>query len=185
MNMRTITLTAFFCLLTMSGFSQIGDPFKGEETDTIYFVQLDSFSITARTLNNYNYSRYEAIVKKVYPYADTAIQTIKALESMQFDKRKDEKDYKKKLEDQLRSTFEQKLKNLSRTQGAVLIDIIERNTGKSMYTILKETKSSGSAFWWNNLSKVYGYDLKEGYDPKADPTLEEIIAAYEKKYKKK
>ena len=84
----------------------------------------------------------------------------------------------------MRDNFEDKLKNLSRSQGEVLIDIIERNSGQTMYNILKDVKNGSSAFWWNNASKIYGYDLKEGYIAENNPTLENIIAEYEEKYKK-
>ncbi|HRF78231.1 MAG TPA: DUF4294 domain-containing protein, partial [Chitinophagales bacterium] len=94
-------------------------------------------------------------------------------------------EYKKELEEKLRSTFEDKLKTFTRSQGEVLIDIIERNTNESMYNILKEHKSGSSAFWWNSLSKAYGYDLKDKYRPDNNPTLEKIIQDYETKHKKK
>ncbi len=163
--------------------------FKGddEQTDTIFFVELDTFSVTARPLNNYNYTRYELIVAKVYPYADTAVQLLNELNLVTagMSKHRDEKKYKKELEDQLRDKFEDKLKNFSRSQGEVMIDIIERNSGQSMYEILKDVKSGGTAFWWNNLGKAYGYDLKDGYHPENNPTLENIIVAYEEKHGKK
>jgi Domain of unknown function (DUF4294) len=183
--MKTILSIVFFLALLPISRAQIGSPFKGDDMDTVYFMQLDSFYVTARPLQNYNYSRYESIVKKVYPYADSAIMYIQQLDALAFEKRKDEKQYKKELEDKLRKTFEDKLKNLSRSQGEVLIDIIERNTNRSMYDILKEYKSGSSAFWWNSLSKAYGYDLKDKYNPNNNPTLEKIIAEYELTYRKK
>ncbi len=183
--MKGLVFLVILFFSVQNGFAQIGNVFKGDETnDTIFFVELDTFSITARPVHNYNYSRYETIVKKVYPYADTAVSLLKELNDLQFDKKRDEKKYKKELEDKLRDNFEDKLKNLSRSQGEVLIDIIERNSGQTMYNILKEVKSGSTAFWWNNASKIYGYDLKEGYHAENNPTLENIIADYEAKYKK-
>lgn len=181
--MRKLLIVSILLISVQIGFSQIGNVFKGDEiTDTIFFVELDTFSITARPLHNYNYSRYESIVNKVYPFADTAIVLLRELNALQFDKKRDEKKYKKELEDKLRESFEDKLKNLSRSQGEVLIDIIERNTGRTMYNILKDVKNGSTAFWWNNASKIYGYDLKEGYNPLNNPTLENIIADYEAKH---
>lgn len=183
MKRFAIAIVAFLSL--QQAFCQIGSPFKGDtDVDTLYYVQLDSFSIEARPLKNYNYSRYELIVNKVYPYADTAIMYIRALDQLAFEKRKDEKQYKKELEEKLRTTFEDKLKNLSRSQGEVLIDIIERNTNRSMYNILKDYKSGSSAFFWNSLSKAYGYDLKDKYEANNNPTLENIIEQYEKAHSK-
>lgn len=184
--MKRILLLIIVFVVTAPAYCQIGNIFKGDDAnDTIFLIELDSFSITARPLKNYNYSRYESIVKRVYPYADTAIMQFNKLKAMEFTSHHDEKKYKKELEDQLRDNFESTLKNFTRSQGAVMIDIIERNTGKSMYDILKDVKSGSTAFWWQNLGKVYGYDLKSGYDPEDDPTLEKIIADYELKYKKK
>lgn len=182
--MKSIISSLLFLFSVQTVSAQIGNPFKGEEADTVYYMQLDSFTVTARPLKNYNYSKYENIVIKVYPYADSAVQYIRQLEQLKFEKRKDEKEYKKELEDKLRATFEDKLKNLTRSQGEVLIDIIERNTNRSMYDILKEYKSGSSAFWWNSVSKAYGYDLKDKYNPDNNPTLEGIIQAYEKKHNK-
>lgn len=180
-HMKHLSTILLFCLSIGGLRAQVGDPFSDADMDTIFYMELDSFTVTTRPLHNYNYSRYESIVKKVYPIADTAVKIIKELEAFEFSNRRDEKQYKKELEESLRSTFEDKLKKLSRSQGEVLIDIIERNTGKPLYTILKDVKGGSTAFWWNNLSKVYGYDLKEGYDPDNDPTLEMIIQAYEAK----
>lgn len=168
--------------------AQVGNVFKGENAeDTIYFVELDTFSISARPLKNYNYSKYEMIVAKVYPYADTAVNLYTELKKVTagMSKKKEEKQYEKELEEKLRTQFEEKLKNLSRSQGEVLIDIIERNTGQSMYAILKDVKNGGTAFWWQNLGKVYGYDLKDGYHAENNPSLEAIIQAYEERHKKK
>ncbi|MEZ5013459.1 MAG: DUF4294 domain-containing protein [Chitinophagales bacterium] len=107
--------------------AQIGNIFKGdEESDTIFYFALDTFNLTARPYHNYNYTRYTNMVNRVYPYADTAIQTLRKLEAMQFDKKKNEKKYKKTLEDSLRNSFEETLKGLTRSQGAVMIEIIER-----------------------------------------------------------
>lgn len=183
MKKHILILAVFISAFTAH--AQVGDPFSDADMDTIYYMELDSFYVTTRPLHNYNYSRYESIVKKVYPIADTAVKLIQALEAAEFSNNRDEKQYKKQLEESLRVTFESKLKKLSRSQGEVLIDIIERNTGKPLYTILKDVKSGGTAFWWNNLGKMYGYDLKEGYVAENNPTLENIIRDYEAKYNKK
>ena len=181
-----ILIAVSLCICSWQiSFGQIGNPFKGEDVDTVYYMQLDSFYVTARPLKNYNYTKYENIVNKVYPYADSAVLYIQQLNQLKFEKRKDEKSYKKELEEKLRSTFEDKLKTFTRSQGEVLIDIIERNTNETMYNILKEHKSGSSAFWWNSLSKAYGYDLKDKYQPDNNPTLEKIIQDYETKHKKK
>lgn len=158
---------------------------KNKDKDTVLMVYLDTVVITDRSMKNYNYNRYVFIVNKVHPIADTAITIINALQQAEVDmKKRDVKKYKNQLEDDLRNKFEDKLKNMSKTEGYVLIEIIERNTGQPLYDILKEYKSGTSAFWWQNLSRMYGYNLKDGYDASANPLLESLILDWEVKHNK-
>lgn len=175
------TFFAFIVLLTgVSSVKAQGIFKKDKQEDTLYTYMLDTVTITDRSMKNYNYTRYRYIVGRVYPIADTAVYLLNELEkTTEAMKHHDEKKYKKELEDQLREKFEDRLKNMSRTEGAVLIELIERKTGRTMYDILKEVKSGSTAFWWQNLGKFYGYDLKDGYRAEANPLLETIIAEYE------
>lgn len=158
---------------------------QSDMQDTLTGYTLDTVQITSHPLINYNYSRYVFIVRKVYPLADTAVKLLHLVEDTTADMRnRQAKDYKKSLEKALRESFEDKLKNLTRSEGEVMIALIERNTGRSMYDILGEVKSNGTAFWWQGLGKLYGYDLKSSYDPDANPTLEMIIADYEAEHGK-
>lgn len=148
--------------------------------DTQLHVYLDTVNIEARSLRNFNFNRYEFIVAKMYPIADTAIMLMNEVEATTANMRKKEsKKYRKSLEKELKEKFEDRLKNLSRTEGTVLIEIIERNTGRTMYDILREMKNKGTATWWQSLGKFYGYNLKNGYDPEDNPMLEIIIHEYE------
>jgi hypothetical protein len=163
--------------------AQIGI-FKKEKSaeDTIYHLFLDTVTIEARNLKNYNFNRYEYVVRKVYPLADTATALFYEVNSETATmKRRESKKYRKKMEKELKENFEDRLKNMSRTEGLVLIKIIERNTGMSLYDLLKDVKSGSTAWWWNNLGKMYGYDLKRGYSPSDNPMLEIIIQEYETK----
>ncbi|MBC8173737.1 MAG: DUF4294 domain-containing protein [Chitinophagales bacterium] len=180
----TILILVFFMADTAS--AQFWKRKKDKEEDTTYSFMLDTVTITARNMNNFNYNRYQYIVKKVYPLADTAIQLLTQIEQVtnSMDKNRDKKNYKKDLEDELKEKFEDRLKNMSRTEGYVLIEIIERNTGEALYDILKDVKSGTTAFWWHNLSRMYGYDLKEGYSASNNPMLETLIAEYEMKHPK-
>ncbi|MBC8048499.1 MAG: DUF4294 domain-containing protein [Fimbriimonadaceae bacterium] len=176
-----LTCVAVILIANMNDVHAQGIFKKDKHEDTIYSFMLDTVTITERSLKNYNYSRYKYIVNKVYPIADTAVYLLNELEKAEQEmKKKDVKKYKKQLEDDLREKFEDRLRNMSRTEGTVLLELIERKTGRSMYDILKEAKSGSTAFWWQNLGKFYGYDLKDGYVPENNPLLEIIIQDYEK-----
>lgn len=85
----------------------------------------------------------------------------------------------KRTQKDLKSDFEDKLKNLTKTQGYVLVEMIERQTGKSFHEIIKETRGGATALYWNQLSKLYGYDLKDAYAVGKDPLLDEVLIEYD------
>ena len=185
MRSNTILFIALALGITASSpaQAQIGI-FKKEKSaeDTIYHLFLDTVTIEARNLKNYNFNRYEYVVRKVYHLADTATALFYEVNSETATmKRRESKKYRKKMEKELKENFEDRLKNMSRTEGLVLIKIIERNTGMSLYDLLKDVKSGSTAWWCNNLGKMYGYDLKRGYTPSDNPMLEIIIQEYETK----
>lgn len=131
------------------------------------------------TARQYRRTRYHVI--KVYPYALKALDHMAALDSVvqQADRRREGKRYRNELEKTLKDNFKDDLKNLSRYQGKVLISMLERQTGRPFYDLLKDLKNGVSATFWQTLGKTYGYDLKEGYDPTEDPLLELILSEME------
>lgn len=126
-------------------------------------------------------SRWRYRTFKVYPYATRALELLKELDEVteEMDRKKDRRKYKKQLENELKNTFKEELKGLSKTQGNLLIDMIERQSGTTFYTILKDLKSGTTALFWQTFGKSYGYDLKAGYDPEANPVLEDILSGLE------
>ena len=136
-----------------------------------YFV-LNSVTITPNTIYEVDIeaarerSRWRYRTLKVYPYAIRALELMKELDEVtaDMDRRKDRRKYKKQLEDELKASFKEDMKGLTKTQGKLLIDILERQTERTFYDILKDLKSGTTAFFWQGLGKTYGYDLKEGYD---------------------
>lgn len=113
------------------------------------------------------FQRMNRLVTKVYPYAEKASDILIEIEreTELIEKKRKEKKYLKKLEKELKVEFEDKLKDLTVSQGQVLVKIIERNTGKNMNELIKQYKSGFSAFVFGQLGKKYGYNLKSGYDP--------------------
>jgi hypothetical protein len=147
-----------------------------------YFV-LNSITITPNTVFEMDIeaarerSRWRYRTLKVYPYAVRAVELMEEINvaSKEMDRKKDVRKYKKKLEQELKDSFKDEVKGLSKTQGKLLIDMIERQTDRTFYSILKDLKSGTTAFFWQGFGKAYGYDLKEGYQPESNPILEDIL----------
>ncbi len=156
-------------------------------TDTIAIAGLDEVEIKgARLFRNekdrirYTQMRYNA--KKVLPYV---VEAVKLFEDIQADT-KDMKSGKKirrvnDVQKELQSRFEKPLKSLYRSQGLILVQMIERETNRSLYSILDEYKGGLSALYWQTLGSFYQFDLRETYDPTKDPMLESVLREFDVK----
>lgn len=151
--------------------------------DTLPIYTLPEFYHIDRKFSSsedrFRYNKMQRIIKKVYPYATKASDLMEQIqqETHYMNKKRHEKKYLKTLEKELKVEFEDQLKNLTVSQGRVLIKLIERETGQSMNNIIKDYKNPVSAMVWTTLSKRFGYDLKKGYDPEDPefPYLESIV----------
>ena len=68
---------------------------------------------------------------------------------------------------------------MTRTQGKVLLKLIDRETDYTAYEVLREFRGGFVAGFWQTLSRVFGQDLKSEYTPKDDRLLEQIVRYYE------
>lgn len=153
--------------------------------DTIYNMTLTQVRVSSRRQfkdlqEQRQYWLYRRAAQKVYPYAVQAIQLYNEMqeETKDMSKRKRKKHIKKEGKE-LKEDFKEQLKQLSKTQGKVLIKMIERQVNKPFYSILSETRGGMTAMYWQNLGKIWGYDLKEGYQEGADPLLDETLIDYD------
>jgi flagellar motility protein MotE (MotC chaperone) len=140
-----------------------------EEGDTLILADLDDFSITSlRKFDSdedyYKYLKFRRYALVVYPYAREAVQIFRELEyASQFMTKKEKKKKIKELQKRLENDFEEPLKNLTKLQGKILVKMVEKEMERDLYSMIKEVKGGFTAFYWHNFSKLYDYDLKEGY----------------------
>lgn len=106
-------------------------------------------------------------VMKVYPYAKIAADRLSLLNAnmakLKTDKEK--KKYARIVQQYLEDEFEQKLKNLSRKDGQILIKLIYRQTGHTTYDLIREQKSGWKAWYSSKIAKMFSLDLKGTYSP--------------------
>ena len=80
------------------------------------------------------------------------------------------------MEKEMRDRFEAELKNLTITQGRILIKLIDRETGETSYELVKELRGTLSATFWQGMAHLFGSDLKTTYDSTSeDNAVEQII----------
>lgn len=158
------------------------------EGDTILIADLKDVDIVSQqnfkdNKERYRFNQMQFYAKKVYPYAVEAIKLFREVEKMTVDMNKREsKKYIKTLQKDYKENFEKPLKDLNRSQGKILLKMIEREIGVPTYTLIKELRGGGKAFYWNSVGKLYGYQLKEGYDPEDDPMLEAVLSGFDIKH---
>lgn len=147
--------------------------------DTLEEIILEPILVTASKLEKVDLQEWQMrYLRKVYPYAlRTARLTKKIDEDLQNCKtKKERKRYLNECEKVLRAEFETTLRNMSRTQGKYLIKLINRETGQTVFELLKEYRSNWKAFWWNFAGKFFDLDLKAEYDPSGeDKQIENYI----------
>ncbi len=128
------------------------------------------------------YYRLRFNVIKVYPYARLAAVKLNEMNehATTLTNEKEKRKYIKETEKQMKIDFEDQIKNLSISQGDVLIKLINRETGNTSYELLKELRGSLNAFFAQGLAKLFNHDLKDTYDPLGrDKTIENIVQQIE------
>ena len=119
---------------------------------------------------------------KVYPYALKAKEIMQDADSTiarsNFTPKEREK-YIKEYEKRLFREFEKPLRNLTITQGKLLLKLMDREMGISSFYVIKNYKGGAAAGFWQGVAKVFGSDLKKQYDRFGeDKMLEELRQMY-------
>ena len=83
--------------------------------------------------------------------------------------------YLKLAEAELKAEFTEELKNMTQSQGRLLIKLIDRETGQTSYDLVKQLRGSFQAWVWQGVARLFGNDLKADYDPDGDDALVESI----------
>ena len=144
-------------------------------------VRIKGFIIYRTPSDQRRFDRLVRNVKKVYPYARLAGIKLNEYDVMMagLDEKEQRKLYKR-AEEELKAQFGEELKGLTFTQGRILLKLVDRETGNPTYHIVKELRGSFVAFFWQNLSRLFGYNLKEKYDPQGkDRDIETIVQMIE------
>lgn len=153
--------------------------------DTTFVMSLRPVRITARwkfadLQQQRQYYLYIRAAKKVYPYALQAVGLYEEIQDQtdQMNKRQRRR-FIRHEHKELKDDMKDQMMNLTKTEGRVLIKMIEKQLHKPFYTIIRETRGGTTATYWHQLGKLWGYDLKEGYIPGAEPLLDDALLDYD------
>lgn len=155
-----------------------------ETGDTMILAHIDDLDVTFRSWRNdddyQKYLKMRRYAKVVFPYAKEAIRIFREWEyASQYLSKKEQKKKLKELDEQLTAEFEAPLKKLTKLQGKIMVKMIEKELEKPMHTLIKDLKGGWSAFYWHTFSKLYSYDLKEGYNVGQYPILDMVLEDFD------
>lgn len=127
-----------------------------------------------------DFRKYERLVynlKKVYPYALIVRNKLLLVNSElgNIKNEKERKDYLKKVEKEVFADYEGDIRDMTITQGRLLIKLIDRETQNTSYALIKDYRGKLSAAFWQGIARIFGTNLKEEFDPNGDDALIESI----------
>ncbi len=150
-----------------------GDTLPLIDLEEMQFTQKRNFKSREERQRYHKWRKYAA---KVYPYAAEAIRLYREVESNTEDMKKGKRrKYGRHKEKELRPQYQDEIKKLTKTQGFILIKMVERELDRPFYEVIKELEGGWKAMQWQALGRWYGYNLKTGYDASEDPLLESIL----------
>ena len=145
-------------------------------------IQLGGVNIIARQggARKSDYRRYDRLIyniKKVYPYAKIVRVKLERVngELQGITDEKDRKNYLKTVEKNVFAEYEDDMRQMTITQGRLLIKLIDRETQNTSFDLIREYRGKISASFWQGIARIFGTNLKAEYDPYGDDLLIELI----------
>lgn len=192
-HLLTIIITCLSLpLLAQTGYTKVDGkyyPYAIDDCgDTLIIAQLGDVSISSPEVFNSEeeyklYRRYRIYAQRAYPYAVDAIRIFRETDYMtQNMSKRERRRYIKRLQDELETKFEEPLKKMSKTQGKVLIAMIERETGEPVYDLIKDLRGGLTARYWATLGVFFGHHLKQKYEEGDDRILDAVLDDFDISY---
>lgn len=196
--MKIFSLTLFFCVLFASAIAQQVNPgmvtgkndtlkvYATRDVDGTWipWIPLADLNIKGQRLfrtpeARYQYDRLKYNVLKVLPYAMFARKRYSKLNQdlALTTSKKDQRKLVRACDKEIKDMFNREIKNMTIYQGEILIKLIDRETGKSTYDLVRELRGGVVAFAYQSIARVAGHNLKHQYNPQEERDIEAIIQA--------
>lgn len=117
-------------------------------------------------------------VKKTLPYAKMISKEMAQAdqELAKIPDKKERKKYWKKKEKELFKKYEKDFRNMTASQGQMLMKLMDRESDRTSYELIKQYRGKASADFWQFVAKLFKNDLKEEYDGNdKDRIVERVI----------
>lgn len=162
-------------------------PIEVVGSDTIYIFALQNVYIypAIRFKNKQQEKYYWKLVrdvKKTLPYSKLITKTIQETNDtlMRMSNKRERDRYMRKFEKEIYKKNESSFKNMTFSQGKLLIRLIDRECDATSYDLIRAYRGSFTAGFYQLFAKLFGADLKAEYGTgKNDALIERIILQVE------
>jgi hypothetical protein len=126
------------------------------------------------------YRRYDRLtynLQKVYPYSVIVRERLAMINEnlAAISDEKERRKYMKDVEKSVLGEYEDDIRDMTITQGRLLLKLIDRETQNTSYDLIKQYRGAISAAFWQGIARLFGTNLKEEYDPYGEDALIETI----------
>ncbi len=183
--MRLLLVIALLSIFSASSIAQdklLVAPFTIVNGDIFFITDVAEVKVLAFK-NKEEKKKYNILkrrVLKVYPYAISAKEKLMniqiGLDSIR--KIRHKKRYTKEVAKWVKEEYADRLKNLTMSEGKILVKLIYRETKTTSYEIVKSYRGIFNAFFWQTMAKFWDNNLKTEYDPvnnRQDLLIEHIL----------
>ncbi|MCL2412788.1 MAG: DUF4294 domain-containing protein [Bacteroidales bacterium] len=158
------------------------------EGDTILTMSLPELEVTGRHIfrNRREEQRHHRLVhnvRRVYPFAKLAgeiyqdLMTVLANEPCE----RRQNQLMRQAERDIRRQFERDLRNLTVSQGQILVLLLDRETSHSAFNLIRDLRNAFLANVFQGVGRIFGYNLRTRYDPDGrHADIESIVRAIER-----
>jgi hypothetical protein len=149
--------------------------------DTIPLVPLkEVYIVSWRLLDGKEARQMTKLMKNVrivYPYARLAGIKLTEYEEilLQAPDERARRKIMKQAEEEIEAEYGQELRDLTISQGKILIKLIDRETGNSSYDLVADLRGEFRAVFYQAFARIFGYNLKIKYDPEGEDKDIELI----------
>ena len=154
---------------TVKGHYTFGTILDGDTVPMYYLKEVTVYS-SGMLLTPREIRQNAKLIKNVRLMRPYALEGKRRLDKLEVEiaalPRKDRRAAIKEAERQLLAEYKGEISNYTFSQGLVLIKLIDRETNRSAYKIVGELRGSLRAGLYQALAKLFGYNLKDTFDPK-------------------
>lgn len=180
--MKSIVVVCILVLMCQSLFGQVRvhGMVLGKDTTAVIGLPVANIYSTRVFKDLEDEKRFKRLIyniKKVYPYAKKAGENYENyLRIIEAEKRRGKQlRAMAPIESELKKEYAAQLKKLTFNQGRLLIKLLDRETKRSSYELIKTFRGGFKAFWWQTFASTFNMSLKTEYDPEGEDWEIELV----------